>query len=109
MTDMSQTPIERLAALSPAAAKTFMDHRAAVMDNPDFQALPAKVKWLVGIGVAAALQSNTCTLMWVKQARKAGVTTAEIVEAIVVSRLMKSATVNDTAADALAWLATQAD
>ena len=35
------------------------------------------------IGVAAALQSNTCTLMWAKQARKAGVTTAEIVEAIV--------------------------
>jgi AhpD family alkylhydroperoxidase len=109
MTEMNQTPIERLAALSPAAAKTFMDHRAAVMDNPDLQALPPKVKWLVGIGVAAALQSNTCTLMWAKQARKAGVTTAEIVEAIVVSRLMKSATVNDTAADALAWLATQAD
>jgi len=108
MTDSSLTPIERLAALSPAAAKTFMDHRAAVMDNPDLQALPPKVKWLVGIGVAAALQSNTCTLMWVKHARKAGVTTAEIVEAIVVSRLMKSATVNDTAADALAWLAAQA-
>jgi AhpD family alkylhydroperoxidase len=109
MADSSLTPIERLAALSPAAAKTFMDHRAAVMDNPDLQALPAKVKWLVGIGVAAALQSNTCTLMWAKQARKAGVTTAEIVEAIVVSRLMKSATVNDTAADALAWLAAQTD
>jgi AhpD family alkylhydroperoxidase len=109
MSDLSQSPIERLAALSPAAAKTFMDHRAAVMDNRDLQALPAKVKWLVGIGVAAALQSNTCTLMWAKQARKAGVTTAEIVEAIVVSRLMKSATVNDTAADALAWLATQQD
>ncbi len=38
--------------------------------------------------------------MWAKQARKAGVTPPEIVEAIVVSRLMKSATVNDTAADA---------
>ncbi len=109
MSDLSPSPIERLAALSPAAAKTFMDHRASVMDNPDLQELPAKVKWLVGIGVAAALQSNTCTLMWAKQARKAGVTTAEIVEAIVVSRLMKSATVNDTAADALAWLATQQD
>jgi hypothetical protein len=32
------------------------------------------------------------------------VTESEIAEAILVSRLMKMATVNDTAADALAWL-----
>lgn len=83
-----------------------MDHRAATMDNPQFQALPAKVKLLVGVGVAAALQSSTCTLMWTKQARAAGVSDAEIVEAIMVSRLMKMATVNDTAADALMWLQT---
>jgi AhpD family alkylhydroperoxidase len=103
----SPTPMDRLAALSPVAAKVYMDHRAAVMDNPDLQALPPKVKLLVGIGVAAALQSRTCTLMWSKLARKAGATNAEIVEAIVVSRLMKAATVNDTAAEALAWLAVQ--
>jgi AhpD family alkylhydroperoxidase len=103
----SPTPMDRLAALSPVGAKIYMDHRAAVMDNSDLQALPQKVKLLVGIGVAAALQSSTCTLMWSKLARKAGATTAEIVEAIVVSRLMKAATVNDTAAEALAWLAVQ--
>jgi AhpD family alkylhydroperoxidase len=109
MSESSSTPIELLAALSPAAAKTYMDHRAAVMENPEFQALPPRVKWLVGIGVAAALQSNTCTLMWARQARKAGVTREEIIEAIVVSRLMKAATVNDTAADAVAWLTAEKD
>ena len=103
------TPMDILRATVPEGAKTYLDHRAAIMENPELQAVPTKYKLLVGIGVAAALQSNTCTLMWAKQARKAGVTTAEIVEAIVVSRLMKSATVNDTAAEALAWLAAQAD
>jgi alkylhydroperoxidase/carboxymuconolactone decarboxylase family protein YurZ len=42
--------------------------------------------------------------MWTKQAKQAGATDAEIAEAILVARLMKMATVNDTAADALAWL-----
>jgi len=97
-------PMELLKAVSPAGAKTYMDHRAAIMDDPRFQALPLKVKLLVGIGVAAALQSSTCTLMWTKQAKEQGASEAEIVEAILVSRLMKMATVNDTAADAFAWL-----
>ncbi len=100
----SSTPMEVLRAVSPEGAKTFLDHRAATMDNPRLQALPLKYKLLVGIGVAAALQSATCTLMWTKQARAAGITDAEITEAILVSRLMKMATVNDTAAEALAWL-----
>ncbi len=42
--------------------------------------------------------------MWTRLAKQAGVTEAEIAEAILVSRPMKSATVNDTAADAFAWL-----
>lgn len=98
------TPMELLKAISPAGAKAYMDHRAAIMGSPQFQALPLKHKLLIGIGVAAALQSSTCTLMWTKLAVEEGVSEAEIVEAILVSRLMKMATVNDTAADALAWL-----
>ena len=47
--------------------------------------------------------------MWTKLAKQAGATQAEIVEAILVSRLMKMATVNDTAADALAWLDAQGE
>jgi AhpD family alkylhydroperoxidase len=105
MNDGKPTPIEILGRISPLAVKTYMDHKAAVMENPEVKALPPKVKLLVGIGVAAALQSSTCTLMWTQHARKAGVTDAEIAEALMVTRLMKAATVNDTAADALAWLA----
>jgi alkylhydroperoxidase/carboxymuconolactone decarboxylase family protein YurZ len=45
--------------------------------------------------------------MWTKQAKQAGATDAEIAEAILVARLMKMATVNDTAADALAWLGSE--
>jgi len=100
----SRTPMEILQALSPEGARTYLENRKAIMDNPALAALPVKEKLLIGIGVASALQSSTCTLMWSKLARKAGVTKEEIVEAVLVARLMKAATVNDTAADALEWL-----
>ena len=102
--DTKLTPMELLKSVSPAGAKTYMEHRAAIMDDPRFQALPLKTKLLVGTGVAAALQSSTCTVMWTKLAKEEGASDAEIIEAILVSRLMKMATVNDTAAEALAWL-----
>jgi alkylhydroperoxidase/carboxymuconolactone decarboxylase family protein YurZ len=41
--------------------------------------------------------------MWTKQARQAGVSDDEIVEAMLVARLMKMATVTDTVSAALAW------
>jgi AhpD family alkylhydroperoxidase len=105
MNDMTPpTPMDILRAISPEGAKTYMDHRAATMDNPALQAVPLKYKLLIGIGVAASLQSSTCTLMWTKQAKQAGVSDGEIAEAILVARLMKMATVNDAAAAALAWL-----
>ena len=101
------TPMDVLRAVSPEGAKTYLDHKAAIMENPRLQAVPPKYKLLVGIGVAAALQSSTCTLMWTKLAKQAGATDAEIAEALLVSRLMKMATVNDTAAEALAWLGSE--
>ncbi len=100
----NKTPMDILKSVSPEGAQTYMDHRAAIMENPNLQALDQKVKLLIGIGVAASLQSSTCTLMWTKMAKKAGATDDEIAEAILVSRLMKAATVNDTAADALEFL-----
>ncbi|MBR9974144.1 MAG: carboxymuconolactone decarboxylase family protein [Bacteroidetes bacterium] len=99
-----QTPMDLMKVLSPEGTRTYMDHRAQIMDNPALQSLTAEQKLLIGIGVASALQSSTCTMMWTKQAVKAGVSTAEIMEAILVARLMKMATVNDTAAEAMAWL-----
>lgn len=103
----SQTPMDILSAVSPEGARTFMEHRKATMANPALAALPEKTKLLIGVGVAAALQSSTCTLMWTKLARNAGASRDEIVEAVLVARLMKAATANDTAAEALAWLAQQ--
>lgn len=102
-----KTPMDVMRAISPVAAKTYMEQRASVMENPEVKALDAKTKLLIGIGAAAVLQSETCTLMWVKQARQAGASNGEISEAIMVARLMKAATVNDTAATALDWLASQ--
>jgi AhpD family alkylhydroperoxidase len=107
MSDAAKSPMDILRGAAPEGAKTYLDHKASIMENPELQAVPAKYKLLVGIGVAAALQSSTCTLMWSKLAAQAGATQAEIAEAILVSRLMKMATVNDTAADALDWLAAQ--
>jgi AhpD family alkylhydroperoxidase len=108
MLDMSDiappTPMDLLRAVSPEGAKTYMEHKTATMENPALQAVPIKYKLLVGIGVAAALQSSTCTLMWTKLAKQAGATDQEIIEAILVSRLMKMATVNDAAAEAFGWL-----
>lgn len=104
MMNEERTPMEILGRISPVGARTCMEQRAAIVDNPELAALSTKTKLLVGIGVAAALQSSRCTLMWARQARDAGVTDGEIVEAILTARLMKAATVNDAAADALAWL-----
>ena len=102
--DPETTPMDILRTTAPEGARTYLEHRAAIMENPELQAVPTKYKLLIGIGVAAALQSSTCTVQWAKQAVQAGATQEEIVEAILVSRLMKAATVNDTAADALAWM-----
>jgi len=103
------SPMEIMRNTVPEGARIYLEHKAAVMENPELQAVPTKYKLLVGIGVAAALQSSTCTVMWSKLAKQAGATQAEIAEAILVARLMKMATVNDTAADALAWLDEQGE
>ena len=105
MSNMTQaTPMDLLRSVSPEGARTYLEHKTATLENPALSSVPPKYKLLVGIGVAAALQSGTCTLMWTKMAKQAGATEEEIVEAILVSRLMKMATVNDTAAEAFAWL-----
>lgn len=100
----ASSPMQILRMAAPEGARTYLEHRSAIMENPELQALTLKKKLLVGIGVAAALQSDTCTIQWTKQAIDAGASKQEIIEAILVSRLMKAATVNDTAAAALAWL-----
>jgi AhpD family alkylhydroperoxidase len=95
------TPMELLKQVAPEFAKHQMDEKALLFEHPHYQSVPKKYKLLAGIAVAAALGSDTCTQMWTKMAREGGVSPQEIVEAIMVARYMKQATVNDTAAGSL--------
>jgi AhpD family alkylhydroperoxidase len=100
-TQQSATPMELLKQVAPEFAKHQMDERALLFENPQYQSVPRKYKLLAGIAVAAALGSDTCTQMWTKMARQSGISSQEIVEAILVARYMKQATVNDTASGSL--------
>jgi alkylhydroperoxidase/carboxymuconolactone decarboxylase family protein YurZ len=94
--DTQKTPMDLLREFAPEFAKHQMDEKALLFDHENFQAIPGKYKILAGIAAAAVLNSDTCTRMWVKQAKANGVNNAEITEAIMVARYMKQAVVNDT-------------
>ena len=95
------TPMELLKHFASEFAENQMQEKALIFENEKYQKVPNKYKMLVGIGVASALGSDTCTQMWVKMAKQNGVSNEEIVEAMQVSRYMKQATVNDTIANSL--------
>lgn len=95
-----KTPIELLKEIAPEFAKNQMDEKALIFEHPNYQAIPAKYKLLIGIAAAAIAGSDTCTQMWVKMAKDKGITKAEITEAVMVARYMKQATVNDTVSNA---------
>lgn len=95
------TPMELLKHFALEFTQNQMEEKALIFDNEKNQKVPNKYKMLVGIGVAAALGSDTCTQMWTKMAKQNGVTNEEILEAINVARYMKQATVNDTVANSL--------
>mgnify|MGYP003428756611 FL=1 len=95
------TPMELLKHFAPEFAENQMQEKALIFENEKYQKVPNKYKMLVGIGVASALGSDTCTQMWTKMAKQNGVSNEEIVEAMQVARYMKQATVNDTIANSL--------
>jgi alkylhydroperoxidase/carboxymuconolactone decarboxylase family protein YurZ len=99
-----KTPMELLKEFAPEFARHQLDDKALLFENAKYQAVPKRFKLLAGIAVAAALGSDTCVRMWVKQAKEAAITNAEITEAIMVARYMKQAVVNDTVANTLALL-----
>jgi alkylhydroperoxidase/carboxymuconolactone decarboxylase family protein YurZ len=99
-----KSPMELLKAFAPEFAKNQMDERALLFEHPNYQAVPAKYKLLIGIASAAIAGSDTCTQMWVKMAKDQGVIDAEITEAVMVARYMKQATVNDTVSNAFRLL-----
>lgn len=97
----NKTPMELLKQFAPEFAENQMQEKSLIFENEKYQKVPNKYKILIGIGVAAALGSDTCTQMWTKMAKQNNVSNEEIVEAINVARYMKQATVNDTAANSL--------
>jgi AhpD family alkylhydroperoxidase len=97
----NKTPMELLKEFAPEFAKNQMDEKAMIFESPNYQAVPTKYKMLIGIASAAIIGSDTCTQMWTKMAKEKGVSNEEIIEAIMVARYMKQATVNDTVANSL--------
>lgn len=98
------TRMELLKQFAPEFAENQMHEKSLIFENEKYQKVPNKYKILVGIGVAAALGSDTCTQMWTKMAKQNGVSNEEIVEAMQVARYMKQATVNETIANSLKTL-----
>ncbi len=82
-------------------AKNQMDEKALFFESPNYQTVPAKYKMLIGIASAGIIGSDTCTQMWTKTAKEKDVSNEEIIEAIIVARYMKQATVNDTVCNSL--------
>ena len=102
-----KTPMELLKEFAPEFAQNQMDEKALIFEHPNYQAVPAKYKMLIGIAAAAISGSDSCTQMWVKLAKDQGVTKAEITEAVMVARYMKQATVNDTVSNAFQLLSSE--
>lgn len=96
-----KTPMDLLKEFAPEFAKHQMDEKALLFDHENYQAVPKKYKILAGIAAAAVLNSDTCTQMWVKQAKANDITNNEITEAILVARYIKQAVVNDTVSGTL--------
>ena len=97
----NKSPMELLKQFAPEFAENQMQEKSLIFENKNYQKVPNKYKMLVGIGVAAALGSDTCTQMWTNMAKQNGVAIEEIVEAMNVARYMKQATENDTIANSL--------
>jgi len=98
---MNKTPMELLKHFAPEFAENQIQEKSLIFENEKYQKVPNRYKMLIGIGVAAALGSDTCTQMWTKMAKQNGVTNEEIVEAMQVARYMNQETVNDTIANSL--------
>ena len=80
--------------------------RKFVFDLPN---VPAKYKHLIMIAVASAVNSHMCTETFVKLAHRAGVTDAEIGEAILAARFALASTVFATASDGLEHLVSRVE
>jgi AhpD family alkylhydroperoxidase len=94
-------PLELLGQLDEGQVIRFVSERQSVMSGT---AIPPKYKALTAMAVGIALDSPACILNNVKQAKKAGATTEEIVEAFTIAKFAKSATAMASSMPAFEWL-----
>lgn len=99
-----QKPMELFGTLDEQSTHAHLDAKAQAFAPG---ALSVKMKALVALGAAVALDAPSCIMNNVKLAKKSGATQQEIMEAIAVAKFSKSATVLSNAAPALEWLLSQ--
>ena len=89
-------PMRVLASINPEFVYEQARSRKFVMEQPH---IPPKYKHLIMIAVAAAVESQMCTTVFMRGAKLAGVTKEEIAEAIMVARQARASTIFATAAE----------
>jgi AhpD family alkylhydroperoxidase len=89
-------PMRVLAAINPEFVYEQARSRKFVMEQPH---IPPKYKHLIMIAVAAAVESQMCTTVFMRGAKLAGVTKEEIAEAIMVARQARASTIFATAVE----------
>ena len=91
-------PMRILAQINPGFVYEQARSRKFIMDQP---LIPEKYKHLIMIAVAAAVESEMCTTVFMRSAKIAGVSKEEIAEAVMVARQAKAATIFAAAVDGL--------
>ncbi|ADG81336.1 carboxymuconolactone decarboxylase family protein [Thermincola potens] len=98
-------PMRLLAKFAPEGVFEHARNMNFVMSR---EAIPPKYKILMNIAIAAALGAKRCIETYVRMAKHKGLSNEEIVEALLVARFVKSATVISDSVDALELLDSQA-
>ncbi|MBW1999689.1 MAG: carboxymuconolactone decarboxylase family protein [Deltaproteobacteria bacterium] len=73
----------------------------------DFPHVPAKYKHLIMIAAVAAVGSHLCTETFIKIARRAGVSKAEIAETILTTRFALASTTFATAIEGMQYMVSE--
>ncbi|MGH8671552.1 MAG: carboxymuconolactone decarboxylase family protein [Burkholderiales bacterium] len=88
MYDMNKLKrLKKMDRLAPAGMKAFWKFDAAAMADG---AIPPKMKQLIALAVAHTTQCPYCIEIHSTQAREAGATDAEIVEAVIISAALRA-------------------
>lgn len=96
-----QKPMELFGSLDEKSTHAHLDAKAQTFAAG---ALAVKMKALIALSAAVALDAPSCIMNNVKLAKNNGASKEEIMEAIAVAKFSKSATILANAAPALEWL-----